>query len=78
MFNVVLNYILVGCPYIQDATKGCNIRKNCSLVLIVITSNVRDVLKLQQATGSLGRHLPEKIPDRSAGGGAEKGSNYVS
>ena len=31
-----------------------------------------------QATGSLVRHLPEKIPDRSAAGSAEKGSNYVS
>ena len=46
--------------------------------LNVITSKVSDVLKLQQATGSLGRHLPEEISDRSAGGGAEKGSNYVS
>ena len=62
----------MGAPVSRIATKGCNIRKNCSLVLIVITSNVKDVLKLQQATGSLGRHLPEKIPDRSAGGGAEK------
>ena len=31
-----------------------------------------------QATGSVGSHFPEKIPDRSAGGGAEKGTNYKS
>ena len=45
--------------------------------MYVITSNESDGFKLQ-ATGSVGRHFPEKIPDRSAGGGAEKGSNYVS